>query len=194
MGEAEVERAITLLRASWAFFDGVAARVSAEMRKGDAVEDATATGSSATPSASKARTSRRESGCGSRRAAALTPDGLREVSAGLCRRDARVQRRRARAALCGCGRYRSSSGTLPSTRSTMPGRWRTRTSPFRKQADLGPPGEPGHLALDGGVVTHVPGIADHGGRPRDVCGEPIAVGRRYERVRPAVGQVDGNPD
>jgi hypothetical protein len=34
MGDAEFERAITLLRACWAFFDGVAARVSAEMRKG----------------------------------------------------------------------------------------------------------------------------------------------------------------
>jgi hypothetical protein len=34
MSEAEFERAITLLRACWAFFDGVAARVSAEMRKG----------------------------------------------------------------------------------------------------------------------------------------------------------------
>jgi hypothetical protein len=34
MSEAELERGITLLRASWAFFDGVAARVSPEMRKG----------------------------------------------------------------------------------------------------------------------------------------------------------------
>ena len=34
MDEAELERAITLLRASWEFFDGVAARVSPEMRKG----------------------------------------------------------------------------------------------------------------------------------------------------------------
>ena len=34
MGEAEFERGITLLRACWAFFDGVAARVSPEMRKG----------------------------------------------------------------------------------------------------------------------------------------------------------------
>jgi hypothetical protein len=34
MDEAEFERAITLLRACWAFFDGVAARVSPEMRKG----------------------------------------------------------------------------------------------------------------------------------------------------------------
>jgi hypothetical protein len=34
MGEAAFERALTLLRASWAFFDGVAARVSPVMRKG----------------------------------------------------------------------------------------------------------------------------------------------------------------
>jgi hypothetical protein len=34
MGEAELERAITVLRACWTFFDGVAARVSPEMRKG----------------------------------------------------------------------------------------------------------------------------------------------------------------
>jgi hypothetical protein len=32
--EAELERKITLLRACWAYFDGVAARVSPEMRKG----------------------------------------------------------------------------------------------------------------------------------------------------------------
>ncbi len=34
MGEAELERGITLLQACWAFFDGIAARVSPEMRKG----------------------------------------------------------------------------------------------------------------------------------------------------------------
>jgi len=34
MSEAEFERGITLLRACWAFFDGVAARVSPAMRKG----------------------------------------------------------------------------------------------------------------------------------------------------------------
>ncbi len=34
MGEAECERKIALLRASWAYFDGVASRVSAELRKG----------------------------------------------------------------------------------------------------------------------------------------------------------------
>ena len=34
MGEAEFDRAITLLRAAWAYFDGVAARVSPVMRRG----------------------------------------------------------------------------------------------------------------------------------------------------------------
>ena len=34
MGGAELERRILLLRAAWEFFDGVAARVSPEMRKG----------------------------------------------------------------------------------------------------------------------------------------------------------------
>ena len=34
ISEAEFERRITLLRACWTFFDGVAARVSPEMRKG----------------------------------------------------------------------------------------------------------------------------------------------------------------
>jgi hypothetical protein len=34
MTEAELDRGITILQACWAFFDGVAARVSPEMRKG----------------------------------------------------------------------------------------------------------------------------------------------------------------
>jgi hypothetical protein len=34
LGDAEFDRRIKLLRASWTFFDGVAARVSPEMRKG----------------------------------------------------------------------------------------------------------------------------------------------------------------
>ncbi|MDQ2853639.1 MAG: hypothetical protein M3R32_02130 [Chloroflexota bacterium] len=34
MSDADFDRAITLLRACWAFFDGVAARVSPDMRKG----------------------------------------------------------------------------------------------------------------------------------------------------------------
>ena len=58
MGEAELERKILLLRACWVFFDGVAARVSPEMRKGPRGEDGTATRSSATPSAPN-RTRRR---------------------------------------------------------------------------------------------------------------------------------------
>jgi hypothetical protein len=34
MTEAQLERGITILRACWAYFDGIAARVSPEMRKG----------------------------------------------------------------------------------------------------------------------------------------------------------------
>lgn len=34
MGEADLDHALTLLQACWSFFDGVAARVSPEMRKG----------------------------------------------------------------------------------------------------------------------------------------------------------------
>src|SRR5262249_28306398 len=34
MGDTEIDRKINLLRACWAYFDGVAGRVSAEMRKG----------------------------------------------------------------------------------------------------------------------------------------------------------------
>jgi hypothetical protein len=34
MSDAEFDRAVTLLRACWEFFDGVAARVSPEMRRG----------------------------------------------------------------------------------------------------------------------------------------------------------------
>ena len=67
MSEAEFERAITILRACWAFFDGVAARVSPEMRKGPRGGGRDRTGSSATRSGPRARTSRSRSGCGSRR-------------------------------------------------------------------------------------------------------------------------------
>jgi hypothetical protein len=65
LGDAEFARAIRLLQASWTFFDGVAARVSPEMRRDRAAVDETATGSSATPSAPRARTSRSGWGCGS---------------------------------------------------------------------------------------------------------------------------------
>jgi hypothetical protein len=66
--DPELERGITLVQACWAVFDGVAARVSPEMRRSRAEEDATATRSSSTPSAPKARTSRSRSGYGYRRA------------------------------------------------------------------------------------------------------------------------------
>ena len=43
---------------------------------------------------------------------------------------------------CGRGRCRSSSGIRPSTRSTMRGRWRTRTSPPRTEGLTHPPEPP----------------------------------------------------
>ena len=67
--------------------------------------------------------------------AALTPDGLRQASGDLRRGDARVQRLRDRENGCGRGRSRSSFDTRPSTRSTTPGRWRTRISPPRTRFD-----------------------------------------------------------
>src|SRR4029450_11917210 len=78
MGEAELERGITLLRACWAFFDDVAARVSPEMRKG-------ARGGGRDPTQTPRHTIRTESedfakkvGLRVPEGAALTPDGLRQ--------------------------------------------------------------------------------------------------------------------
>ena len=78
MGEAGLERAITLLRACWAFFDGVAARVSPEMRKG-------ARGGGRDRDRIISHTVRVESEDFAKRVglqipegAALTPDGLRQ--------------------------------------------------------------------------------------------------------------------
>jgi hypothetical protein len=77
MTEAEFDRGITLLRAAWAFFDSVAARVSAEMRKGPR-------GGGRDRDRIISHTIRQESesfatGVGLRipEGAALTPDGLR---------------------------------------------------------------------------------------------------------------------
>ena len=78
MDEASLQRESTLLRACWAFFDDVAARVSPEMRKARAGEDETETKSSATPSAPRVRTSRSGSGSGSPKKGALTPAGLHQ--------------------------------------------------------------------------------------------------------------------
>jgi hypothetical protein len=78
MGEAQLERGIALLRACWAFFDGVAARVSPEMRKGprgggrdrdDIVGHAVRTESEYFATRVGLRVPER---------AALTPEGLRE--------------------------------------------------------------------------------------------------------------------
>ena len=77
MSEAEFDRAITLLRAAWAYFDGVAGRVSPEMRKGPR-------GGGRDRDRIISHTIRQESenfasGVGLRipEGAALTPDGLR---------------------------------------------------------------------------------------------------------------------
>jgi hypothetical protein len=81
MTEAELERAIALLRACWAFFDGVAARVSPEMRKG-------ARGGGRDRDRIISHTVRVESEDFAKRVglripegAALTPDGLRTYRA-----------------------------------------------------------------------------------------------------------------
>jgi hypothetical protein len=78
MGEAKFERAITLLQASWKFFDGVAARVSDEMRKGPR-------GGGRDRDRIISHTIRTESedfatrvGLRTPEGAALSPDGLRE--------------------------------------------------------------------------------------------------------------------
>ena len=67
MGEAEIERAITLLRACWAFFDSVAARVSPAMRKGPRGGGR-----------DRDRIIRHTIGLRIPEEAALTPDGLRQ--------------------------------------------------------------------------------------------------------------------
>ena len=78
MGEAEFERGVTLLRASWAFFDGVAARVSPAMRLGPR-GGAPRPEPDRPPHHPHRERGLREAGrgCGSRRPA-LTPDGLRQ--------------------------------------------------------------------------------------------------------------------
>ena len=98
MGEAELERKITLLRACWAFFDGVAARVSPEMRKGPR-------GGGRDRNRIIRHTIRTESedfakqvGLRIPEEAALTPEGLQAAPEELRRGDARVQRRGGREA------------------------------------------------------------------------------------------------
>ena len=159
MDEAELERGITLLRACWAFFDGVAARVSPEMRKGprgggrdreQIVRHAIRTESEYFAKQVGLRTPER---------AALAPDGLRRhreayVAAMRAYNAGQVKRRMRSWTL------RSSSGTPPSTRSTTRGRSRTRTSPPGAGPDHALPSP---LFVNGPSVTRrvaVPGAYD----------------------------------
>ena len=134
MDEAEFERKITLLRACWAFFDGVAARVSPEMRKGPR-------GGGRDRDRIIRHTIRTESEDFAKRVGLRIPEERGADPGRACgstgrptsRRCARTTPARSRSA-CGRGRCRSSSDTRPSTRSTMRGRWRTRTSPPDNEA------------------------------------------------------------
>ncbi len=78
LGAAELDRAIALLEACWSYFDGVAARVSAEMRKGPRGggrdRDRIVRHAIRTESEDFAR----KVGIRIPEEAALTPDGLRE--------------------------------------------------------------------------------------------------------------------
>ena len=76
LAPADLERRLDLLRACWAYFDDVAARVSAELRPGPAAVDAVATRSSATPTAPNPRTGLRKVGVRTELDVVLTPDGL----------------------------------------------------------------------------------------------------------------------
>jgi hypothetical protein len=141
MGEAELERGITLLQACWAFFDDVAARVSPEMRKGPR-------GGGRDRDRIIRHTIRTESedfakkvGVRIPEGAALTPDGLRQHREAYVAAIVRTTPERSSGA-CGRGHYRFSSDTPPTTPSTMRGRWRTRTSPPRTGPDPPPVASP----------------------------------------------------
>jgi hypothetical protein len=94
MGEPGLERGITLLRACWAFLDGVAARVSPEVRKGPrgggCDRDQIIRHTICTESEDFAM----QVGLRIPEGVALTPGWTAAASAGLRRGDARVQRRR----------------------------------------------------------------------------------------------------
>ena len=93
MGDTELDRKLGLLQACWAFFDGVAARVSAEMRKGPR-------GGGRDRDQIIRHTIRNESEDFAKRVglripegAALTPDGLRAHREAYVAAMPRVQRR-----------------------------------------------------------------------------------------------------
>src|SRR2546423_8115746 len=66
MDDIALDRKIGLLRACWAYFDAVAARCPLRCARALVAVGATATRSSATPSAPRARSSRSGWGCGYR--------------------------------------------------------------------------------------------------------------------------------
>ncbi len=123
---AELERGITLLRACWAFFDEVAARVSPEMRTGPRG------GGRDRDTIIRPHDSQRERIL--RAQARAAGSGVRGADArGTARASKRPTLQRCasttpvRSSGCGRGRCRTSSDTLPSTRLTMRGKWKTRT-------------------------------------------------------------------
>jgi hypothetical protein len=84
MTEPECERKIALLRASWTYFDDVAASVSPELRKGPRSGDANGTRSSTTSTASRSRRMGRRVGVRSSPDAWLDPDELRAHRDAVC--------------------------------------------------------------------------------------------------------------
>jgi hypothetical protein len=127
MDDIELDRKIGLLRACWAYFDAVAARVSPAMRKGPR-------GGGRDRDQIIRHTIRTESEEFAKRL------GLRYRRAVRSRRKAYATTARrmsppcgrttpAKANACDRGTCRSSSATAPTTRWTTRGRWRTRTSP-----------------------------------------------------------------
>ena len=98
MDDAELERAITLLRACWTFFDGVAARVSPEMRKGPRGGGRDRDRIIRHVIRNESEDFAKQVGLRNPEESALTPEGLQATSGDLRRGDARLQRRRGRAA------------------------------------------------------------------------------------------------
>jgi hypothetical protein len=78
MTEAELEHGLTILRACWAFFDGVAARVSPEMRKGPRGGGRNRTQIIRHTIRTESEDFAKQVGLRIPEEAALTPDGLRQ--------------------------------------------------------------------------------------------------------------------
>ena len=78
MGDTEIDRKIGLLQACWGFFDGVAARVSAEMRKGPRGRRARSRPDHPAHHPHRERGLRQAAGVANPEEGALTPKGLRD--------------------------------------------------------------------------------------------------------------------